>query len=256
MEITFIGTGSGKTSLNRFHTSLLINENDHNLLIDTGDGISKALLASNVNVRSIDSILISHTHADHFSGITSLLTQMKIEGRTETLDIYIHTAFSNFLKELINVSFLFTETIGFELNILEYEFDRSIKLQNDIEILPRQNSHIQNKNNLVDYDWLEFVSASLLIRSKTLSILYTADVGSKSDLFLFDDFSIDYLVTEATHIEFSEIADAVKIINPKKCFLVHINDEQLLKDEIDKLSASERTKYYLTYDGMRVILNR
>ena len=254
MEITFIGTSSGKTSLNRFHTSILITENDHNLLIDTGDGISKALLSSNVNVRSIDSILISHTHADHFSGITSLLTQMKIDGRTEPLNIYVHASFSDFLEKFINVSFLFRETIGFELNILGYEFDKSFRLENNLEILPKQNSHIQNKDNLTNYNWLKFVSSSFLIRNNSLNLYYSADIGSKNDLFLFDNFSIDYMITEATHIAFSEIVDAVKIIDPKECYLVHINDEELLKSDINKLSDEEKSKFQLTRDGMRVIL--
>jgi len=254
MELTFIGTGSGKTSLNRFHTSILISEKNYNLLIDTGDGISKALLASNVNVRSIDSILISHTHADHFSGIASLLTQMKINGRTKPLNIFIHSTFSNFLKEFINVSFLFRETIGFELNILEYEFNKAFRLENHLEILPKQNSHITNKDNLTNYNWLKFVSSSFLIRNDSLKICYSADIGSKNDLFLFDDFSIDYMITEATHINFSEIVDTVKIINPKKCYLVHIDDEELLKNEINRLSADEKSKFQLAYGGMGVKL--
>jgi len=256
MELTFIGTGSGKTSLNRFHTSILVKENDYNLLIDTGDGIAKALLSAKIDFRSIDSILISHTHADHFAGITSLLTQMKIIGRIEPLNIFIPFAFAEFLEKFINVSFLFPETIGFELNILEYEFDKPLRLKNGIEILPRRNSHIRNKENLTNYDWLNFVSSGFLIRNNSLNIYYTADIGSKNDLFLFNEFVIDYLITEAAHIEFREIIDAVKSINPVKCFLVHINDEQLLKNETDKISEVNKSKFQLTYDGMRVILNK
>ena len=254
MELTFIGTGSGKTSLNRFHTSLLITEKDHNLLIDTGDGISKALLSSSVNVRSIDSILISHTHADHFSGITSLLTQMKIERRIEPLNILIHASFSDFLKKFINISFLFRESIGFELNIIEYNFDKSFNLEKDLEILPKQNSHIQSKDILTNYNWLKFVSSSFLIRNNSLNIFYTADIASRNDLFLFNEFSVDYMITEATHIDLSEIVEAMKFINPKECYLVHINDEELLKNKMVKLSADNKYTLKLTYDGMRVIL--
>ncbi len=254
MKLTFIGTGSGKTALNSFHTSVLFTKNDYNLLIDTGDGIAKALISAGVSFRSIDSILISHTHADHFAGIASLLTQMKINGRTEPLNIFIHSAFPDFLKNFINVSFLFQETIGFELNILGYEFDRSFKLENDLEILPKQNSHIRNKDNLTNYNRLEFVSSSFLIKSNSVNIFYTADIGSKNDLFLFDKFSVDYMITETTHIDLNEITDAVKIINPIRCYLVHINDEELLKNEINKLSSDRKSKFQLTHDGMRVIL--
>ncbi|MEO8398834.1 MAG: MBL fold metallo-hydrolase, partial [Ignavibacteriaceae bacterium] len=75
-KIKFIGTGSGKTSLKRFHSSFLILNESYNLLVDTGDGISKALLLQNINYNSIDGILISHLHPDHYTGLPLLLVQM------------------------------------------------------------------------------------------------------------------------------------------------------------------------------------
>lgn len=253
MELTFVGTGSGKTSLERFHTSILISESDHKLLIDAGDGISKALLASNISANSIDSIIISHTHPDHLAGVASLLTQMKIHGRISPLAIFIHKDFLKFLSEFINVSYLFMETIGFDLKIIEYQFDQMIKVD-DLNILPRKNDHVKKKAELRGYNDLSFISSSFFIQNKSINLQYTADVGNRSGLYLFSDYRIDYLISEATHIEFNEIADAVEMIKPKKCYLVHIDDEPLIQREIQKQKSELRLKYHITYDAMRVIL--
>ena len=75
MNIVFIGTSSGRTSLSRFHSSLFFEHPKFGLLIDAGDGISKALLSAGKNQNDIDIILFTHFHADHFGGIAGLVTQ-------------------------------------------------------------------------------------------------------------------------------------------------------------------------------------
>src|SRR5690606_40471278 len=77
MEIKFVGTGSGQTSLNRYHSSFLINTGGFNLLVDAGDGVSRALMHQKVLYNFIDGVLISHFHPDHYAGLTSLIVQMK-----------------------------------------------------------------------------------------------------------------------------------------------------------------------------------
>ena len=67
-ELKFIGTGSGKTSLNRFHSSFFIKTSNYNLLIDAGDGESKALLSQGIDFNTIDGILFTHLHPDHYTG--------------------------------------------------------------------------------------------------------------------------------------------------------------------------------------------
>jgi len=78
LEIKFVGTGSGKTLLKRYHSSFLIKTEAYNLLVDAGDGISRALLNQKVTFDSINGILISHLHPDHYSGLPSLIIQMKL----------------------------------------------------------------------------------------------------------------------------------------------------------------------------------
>ena len=72
MVITFIGTGSGEASLKREHSSILISSEKFNLLIDTGDGISKAILKAGIDFNSINGIIFTHLHPDHYSGLAVL----------------------------------------------------------------------------------------------------------------------------------------------------------------------------------------
>jgi ribonuclease Z len=102
VKITFVGTGSGKTSLNQFHSSILISSESYNLLIDAGDGISRALLFNEINFNTVDGIVITHFHPDHFSGLPSLIFQMKISDRKKPLDVFIHPSFKNFVNDFKN----------------------------------------------------------------------------------------------------------------------------------------------------------
>ena len=99
MKLKFIGTSSGQTSLNRNHSSLFFQLGSTNILIDAGDGISKALLHQNVDHSLIDKIIISHFHSDHLAGLPSLLTQMIIAKRRKAIEIYTHKSLLKTLEK-------------------------------------------------------------------------------------------------------------------------------------------------------------
>ncbi|MGE5681047.1 MAG: MBL fold metallo-hydrolase, partial [Bacillota bacterium] len=101
MEIIFTGTGSGRTSLKRHHNSIILSSSGTNLLIDAGDGISRALLNSTVDYNSINAILFTHFHPDHLNGISSLLIQMKMNSRSSELRLLVHqNLYRSFLRFL------------------------------------------------------------------------------------------------------------------------------------------------------------
>jgi len=71
MKISFLGTGSG-TSTNRAHTAMVYDCDDGTrLLIDTSSGNSVAKNGSELGmaVEDFDTVLLSHHHPDHMSGL-------------------------------------------------------------------------------------------------------------------------------------------------------------------------------------------
>ena len=71
MKISFLGTGSG-SSTNRAHSAMVYDCDDGTrLLIDTSSGNSVARSASELgmSVSGFDTVLLSHHHPDHMSGL-------------------------------------------------------------------------------------------------------------------------------------------------------------------------------------------
>lgn len=242
MKLHFIGTGSGITSLKRNHSSILLSSNGHNLLIDAGDGISKALLSQEIKYNSIHSILLTHFHPDHLGGIASLIAQMKLSDRTEPLTIYTNNKLVESLENYLNINYLFAENLGFKFEIAGFNENETITVSNELQITARQNSHIKPKDDLKNYGQIKFVSNSFCFLAENNKIIYTSDIGSKEDLYLFKEISADYFIVESTHVSLKEIYDAYDILKPGWLFLTHIEDADENKIE-QFISESILNKY-------------
>jgi ribonuclease Z len=228
VKITFVGTGSAKTSLNQFHSSLLISSESYNLLIDVGDGISRALLFNEINFNTIDGILITHFHPDHFSGLPSLIFQMKITDRKKPLDIFIHPSFKKVVIDFLLRSYIFPERNKFEIQYKTFNKDELVKIENDFSFIARKNSHLSGlwKYEAI-YPTISFYSASLLLQSEDKKIIYTSDIGSVEDIFLFKEFSSDLFICEANHNEPALLVEAISKIETEKIYLTHFSENNL-----------------------------
>ncbi len=247
MILTFTGTGSGKSSLKRYHSSLLLDADSERCLIDCGDGISKALLSQDINYNSITSIIITHFHPDHYTGILTLLVNMRLTNRKSPLNIYIHKSMNEFFDSLLLHSYLDGIRKRFPINIEGYHNNKSIKLSSKLKILPRLNSHIRNKLEIENRD--VFYSSSLLINNGEEKVLYTSDIGDADDLLLFYDYSIDYLICETTHISIDDILSTIEARGIANTYLTHIDD----KDEKILLQTTfKRPNITVAYDGLKI----
>ncbi|AFH48324.1 Ribonuclease Z [Ignavibacterium album JCM 16511] len=251
LKIKFIGTGSAKTSLKRNFTSLLFKTSSENILIDCGEGTSKALIQQNVELNSIDKIIISHLHSDHFTGLAGLITNFKLDQRKKPIHLFTHQSNVPFIKNYLLSSLIIPERMDFEILFKEFTENEEVNLSEDLKFVAKQNSHLDKyKIHKKNYS-LPSASPTFLFIHYGKKIIYTSDIGSADDLLLFSE-PIDILICEISHIELNQLIDLAKKLNPSEIYLIHIPDEKE-KDILEFLSSdSEAGKIVLTFDGLEV----
>jgi len=228
VKISFIGTGSGKVSLNRNYSSLLFTSEEYNLLVDAGDGISRALISSGINFLSLNGILLTHLHPDHFSGLPSLIVQMKIMNRNEPLDIFIHESLKAVVEEFLLRTYILPDKMEFEIHYKTFADDERIMITEEFSFLARKNSHLDNLEKFKGkYPSLSLYSASFLFEAGDKKVIYTSDIGSEEDVLLFGNYVTDILICEATHISPLAIIEKIIKINPGKVYLTHYSDDDI-----------------------------
>ncbi len=249
MEIIFVGTGSGKTDLNRFHSSILIKTDYTSLLVDAGDSVSRAVLKAGLEYDSIDAIFITHTHADHFCGLPSLITQMKMNGRISPLKILIHTSLLDAVKQFLRQSYIFEARLGFEIIFIPLHNSEKNIIDEKLSLLTFQNSHLDKYISFNSDSYLSLSSQSALFFAEGKTILYTGDIGGIKDLELFNNERIDYLICETSHITPAELDEFLKNSKPVKTFLTHIDDSDFIIKFSALVNGSENN-IIPTHDGM------
>ena len=256
MKLTFIGTGSGKASLKREHSSILISSKKFNLLVDAGDGISRAFLKAGIDFNSLDGIIFSHLHPDHYTGLAALIVQMKMSNRTEPLTIFVHEELVNVIKNFLINSYLFPERLGFKINYEPFTVKKSFSIDEEIEVLADQNSHLTELIGYENYSNISFACLSFLFKVGENKIHYTGDVGGSNDLYFFKDMKTDIFITETTHISLADILIAAEKINPSKTILTHITDEDEAKLNfgLKQLPEKMKKKMIIASDGLIIKL--
>lgn len=255
-SLIFIGTGSGKVSLNRFHSSFIVSHNNFNLLVDAGDGVSKALLNQNISFNDIDGIIFTHLHPDHFSGYASLIVQMKLINREKRLIVFINENLLDTIKNFLYCSYLFEKKMGFDIQYVGFNENSYIKISESFEILARQNCHLNEYKIYDEKKKLNFSCSSLLFKIKDKNIFYSGDIGDWEDLLLFKDFRIDKMIIEVSHYDLNRLTKVYNSVKPEKIYLIHIgeNDEEKIQKFLNFLTPSIRQSFLISFDGLQINL--
>jgi ribonuclease Z len=123
LEVCLLGTGGTVPLPNRWLTSCFLRWKGHSLLVDCGEGTQIALHQHGYSCRHIDTILLTHFHADHTAGLPGLLLTMAKSERTEPVTIYGPKGLEEILRGIMTVARYVPFEIRFrEIREREYTF--------------------------------------------------------------------------------------------------------------------------------------
>ena len=133
MKLTILGSCSAYPTLNRFTTSQILQINGKSFLIDCGEGAQIQLRKNKIKFNSIEDILISHLHGDHFFGLPGLILTFNLLGREKPLNIYGPKGIKKIILSLLKIGNTWT---NYKLNFTELKNPKSeiIYDKNDISI--------------------------------------------------------------------------------------------------------------------------
>jgi ribonuclease BN (tRNA processing enzyme) len=243
MHITFVGCGDAFGSGGRLNTCFHVRAARTSFLIDCGASSLIGMNRCGIERNAIDTILVTHFHADHFGGIPFFMLDAQFNTkRTRPLTIagppglregykrWMETAFSGSSK---------TEQ-RFELNLIELESAERRSL-GDITVRPARVRHAPSEGPFFAYR-IEVDGKTIAFSGDTEWVENLVEIGREADLMISECYSFEKKVP--FHLDFVTLKANLPRINPKRLILTHLN--------ADALKRAAATDCEIAKDGMTV----
>jgi phosphoribosyl 1,2-cyclic phosphate phosphodiesterase len=249
VKITFLGTGTSQgvpviacgcnTCLSanqndkRLRTSLLLETDETTLLFDAGPDFRQQMLRE--HVRKLDSIILTHEHKDHISGMDDV--RAFNHKSQDAIDIYAEERVQKAIRKEYSYVFSEYQYPGIPKMRLNSISEHSFTVKG-IEIIPIRVFHYR----LPIYGF------------RVGNFAYITDANYIPEESKEKLVGVKYLVINAlrrekhiSHFSLKEAIDFIKEISPKKAYITHISHQMGCYNDVAKELPPE---IILAYDGL------
>jgi len=263
IKVKFLGTSGAVPTAERNHTSMLLEYENENILIDCGEGTQRQFRKARINPCKITRILITHWHGDHVLGLPGLLQTLGFSEYNKTLYIYGPKGTKEFMQNLFK-TFFFQGKCPIEIKEVEGKFfeteDFYIEAEQMTHGIPCNAYNFVKKNQIrinktklkktplegpiigklkqgkdVIYQGKKYLAKNLTYKEEGRKISFVLDTSFNSKIIPFVKDS-NLLICESTfdeemkekagdykHLTASQTAEIAKKAKAKKLILTHIS---------------------------------
>jgi len=250
MKITILGSGTFIPELKRSCPGHLIELDNDQILFDFGRGVIRNLMRKKINPIEIDTVFITHMHADHFSELIPFIALILDHYDKKNLrEVYTFYGPKGFKKELMGI----VKVIGLDKH-------KNIKRIKVIDVKPNEVLKVKKvsiKSFKVDHSKSKLCLAYRIKLNKKV-FCYSGDSSYCENLKKACK-NVDLAIVEATgpkrwniqsHLNGEDLGILAKECNVKKLVVVHVSKSYLKQVKKD-IRKNYKGKVILAKDLMR-----
>ena len=247
MRLTVIGCSDAFSSGGRYHSCYLLDTAQGRLMLDCGGNSPLALKRAGIEMASIDAIVISHCHGDHFGGVPLLfLERMFIERGPKPVEILGPPGIARRMTDLFEALYPSLSSFPKDFEILYRELEPGhTSSWRGIQISAHEVEHYSGSPSL-----------ALSISDGDKRFAFSGDsawcdgvieAGGGADLYLIE--CTTFSTKTSVHLDYLTLAEKFDAIGAKRYLLTHMGPEMLgASDKIDT------NRCILAEDGLSVVI--
>jgi phosphoribosyl 1,2-cyclic phosphate phosphodiesterase len=254
MKITFLGTGTSQgvpviackcfvcISTNkkdkRYRSSILINLEGKNIVVDTGPDFRSQMLAN--DVEQLDAILFTHEHKDHIAGLDDVRPFNFRQG--SPIPVYCSVEVDKAIKREYHYIFADQKYPGIPELTLETINNQPFILFEKQEVIPIEVQHYKMKVFGFRINDFTYITDAKTIESDEIKKIY----GTKI-------LVVNALRHEShiSHFNLQEALNLIDLIKPEKAYLTHISHLFGTQQDIESHLPNN---VFVAYDGLEILM--
>lgn len=223
VQVKFLGTGDAFSARGGHHAAYLVDASEACFLLDCGSSALTAMKRDGIAADSIDLVLLSHLHGDHFAGLPYLFLEFTYEQqRRRPLIVAGPPGTEERVRALFRATYkeLASRDMPFEVRFVEMQPGEQVRL-GEVTVDPFRVPHQEQE-----------ISLGLLARIGGKRILYSGDTGwteelvvrsQGADLFIceccFFETRVDF------HLDYPRLHEHRARFGSKRMILTHLGRE-------------------------------